>query len=94
MDKYIEKELKRYVIATVNDPSRYLVVEDGEVSFTSDIIKCTKAVSKRTAEYMRNLFYEKTGQTDIELVIIPLMITYELVCEDGIIEVGNNGFVS
>lgn len=94
MDKYIEKELKRYVIAAVSNPSQYLVVEDGEVSFTSDIIKCTKAVSKRTAEYMRNLFYEKTGQTDIELVIIPLMITYELVREDGIIEVNNNGIVS
>lgn len=91
MEKYIEKQLRRYVIATLDSPAQYLLVEDGEVSFTNDIIKCTKAVSKRTAEYMRNLFYEKTRQTDIELVVIPLVITYELICEDEIIEIQSNG---
>lgn len=94
MDKYIEKQLKRYVIATLDNPVQYLIVEDGEVSLTKDIVRCTKAVSKSTAEYMRALFCTKTGQTDVELVIIPLDITYELVREDEIVEVDNNGFIS
>lgn len=90
MEKYIEKQLKRYVIATLDNPAQYLIVEDGEVSLTKDIVRCTKAVSKSTAEYMRNLFYTKTGQNDVELVIIPLDIIYELVREG----VQNNGFIS
>lgn len=94
MKKYTEKQLRRYVIATLDNPAPYLIIEDGEVFLTKNIAICTKAVSRSTAEYMRNLFYVKTGQTDVELVIVPLNITYELVREDEIVEVDGNGIVS
>lgn len=94
MKRYVEKQIKRYIVATLEDPVRYLVVENGEVSFVKDIGRCTKAVSEQTATYIKDLFYVKTKRTDIELAIIPLNITYELICENETIEGSNDGFIS
>lgn len=76
---FLEDVLKRYVIATLDVPTKYLVFKDNSISFTSKISRCTKTVSKNTAKSIRDEFYAYTKRIDIELAIVPVQITYELV---------------
>ena len=86
MDNYLESVLGRYVIATLNNPTTYLVFKDGNISFTKQISRATKTASKTTANSIKKEFYAYTGRTDIDLVILPVKISYEIVNEENIIE--------
>lgn len=81
MKNYLESVLNRYVIATLDNPTEYLIFKDDNISFTKYISRCTKTASKNTAETIKNDFYAYTGMTDIELVILPVKISYELIQE-------------
>lgn len=82
MGNYLEKTLYRYIIATLDSPTKYLIFKDGSVSFTSHISRGTKTVGENTAQSIKNDFYMCTGRTDIELVVLPIKISYELIRED------------
>lgn len=80
MERYLEKTIRKYVIATLGTPTLYLkkVPSKKEYMFSEDIEYATKAMSKNIAEQIKNYYYQDIG-FDIELVVVPVEITYELV---------------
>ena len=82
MKKYLEKEEKKYVIATMDNPTLYLKKTPAkpEYIFTPDISIATKAVSYKVAEQIRKYYYCDTDVA-LDLVIVPVSITYELIEE-------------
>ena len=86
MRDFLESVLYRYVIATLDNPTTYLIFKDNHISFTKNISRATKTASKTTAETIKDDFYTYTGKTDIELVVLPIKISYELIQEEPIIE--------
>ena len=80
MKKYLEKELKKYVIADLSQPTNYLhSLREGRYNFINNIIVATKFVNKSTAQEICN---ECIKNTNIDLVVVPILITYEIVEED------------
>ena len=80
MNKYKEKEVKKYVIADLSQPTNYLkTMRDGKYCFIDNIVVATKFVSKITAQEICN---ECIKNTNIDLVVIPIMITYEIIEEE------------
>ena len=80
MNKYKEKEIKKYVIADLSQPTNYLKsMRDGEYSFIDNVVIATKYVSKITAQEICN---ECIKNTNIDLVVVPIMITYEIIEEE------------
>ena len=94
MNNYLESTLDRYVIATLGYPTTYLVFKDENITFTKLISRATKTAGKATANTIKNEFYAYTGRTDIELVVLPIRISYELLKEENEIEGGNVEFLS
>ena len=77
-----EQELKRYVIATVNVPTAYLKsLHFGNYCFVDNLLEATKTVDRKVAEQMKNYFYQDLGLNNIDLVVVPLNIKYELINE-------------
>lgn len=83
MKKYLEKKIKKYVIATLGNPTLYLKKKWGspEYSFVEDIEIATKGVKKSVMEQVLKYYYIETG-LDTELVIVPIEITYEIIDEE------------
>ena len=80
MNRYKEKEIKKYVIADLSQPTNYLKsMKDGEYCFIDNIVVATKFVSKTTAQEICN---ECIKNTNIDLVVVPIMITYEIIEEE------------
>ena len=86
MNDYLEYVLERYVIATTDSPTKYLVFKDDRISFTKHISNATKTAGRITANTIRNEFYAFTGRDDIELVVLPIRISYEIIREEDSIE--------
>ena len=82
MNRFKEKEEKKYVIATLDNPTFYLKKTPAkpEYVFTEDISIATKAVSYKVAEQIKKYYYCDTGIA-VDLVIVPVMITYEIIDE-------------
>jgi hypothetical protein len=79
MERFKEKELYRYVIADLSQPTNYIMsLRDAKYCFIDNIIKATKFRNKRIAEDICN---ECIRNTDIDLVVVPVMITYEIIDE-------------
>lgn len=81
MERYIEKKIKKYVIATTDGKYLRKDVIHGEYYFVEDIEIATKAEKLNTAEDFLKYYYYDTNMSEIELVIIPVEITYELINE-------------
>lgn len=94
MNNYLESILDRYVIATLDSPTTYLIFKDDNISFTKHLSKATKTTGKKTAQEIKNEFYMYTGRMDIELVVVPIRIYYELVKEDPMSEGECLGYLS
>ena len=86
MDNYLESVLDRYVIATLDNPTTYLIFKDENITFTKQISRATKTASRNIANTIKNEFYAYTGRTDIELVVLPIRISYEIIKEESEIE--------
>ena len=86
MNNYLESTLCRYVIATLDNPTTYLIFKDENITFTKQISRATKTAGRNTANAIKNEFYAYTGRTDIELVVLPIKISYEIVKERSEIE--------
>lgn len=79
MQRFKEKELKKYVIADLSQPTNYLrSLRGGKYCFIDNIVAGTKFVSKSTAE---SICRECMRNFDMDLVVVPIMITYEIVEE-------------
>ena len=79
MNKYKEKELKKYVIADLSQPTNYLhSLRGGKYCFVDNIVAGTKFVNKFIAESICN---ECMRNFDMDLVVVPVLITYEIVEE-------------
>ena len=86
MNNYLESTLERYVIATLDNPTTYLIFKDENITFTRQISRATKTAGRNTANAIKNEFYAYTGRNDIELVVLPIKISYEIVKEKSCIE--------
>jgi hypothetical protein len=82
MEKYLEKKIRKYVIATFGTPTLYLkkIPSKAEYIFSEDIEYATKAMSQKIAEQIKDYYYSDTG-SNVELVVLPVEITYELIDE-------------
>lgn len=80
MKRYLEKKIKKYVIATLDNPTLYLkkIPAKKEYYFVEDIEIATKTMSKKLAESILQYYYLDTG-LDTEMVVIPVDITYEII---------------
>ena len=77
MNRFKEKELYRYVIADLSQPTNYIMsLRDANYCFIDNIIKATKFRSKSVAEDICN---ECIRNTNLDLVVVPVMITYEII---------------
>lgn len=80
MDRYKEKELKRYIIADLSLPTNYLKsLREGNYCFIDNIGVATKFVSKSVAQSICN---ECMRNFNMDLVVVPLLITYEILVEE------------
>lgn len=80
MNKFKEKEVKKYVIADLCNPTNYIVSKrNGNYYLIDNIAIATKFVSKKTANSICNECIRNTG---MGLVVVPIIITYEIVEED------------
>ena len=79
MNKYKEKEVKKYVIADLSQPTNYILSNrNGNYCFIDNMVSSTKFVSRKTAVGICN---ECIQNCNIDLVVVPLLITYEIVEE-------------
>ena len=83
MTRYKEKVIRKYVIATLDNPTLYIKKTPSlpEYAFVEDIEMATKLMSKKVANDMIGYFYHDTNLRDIDLVIVPVEITYEIIDE-------------
>ena len=80
MKRYKEKEMKKYVIADLSQPTNYLrSVRTGNYCFVDNIVAATKFVGKTTAQLICD---ECMLMTNVGLVVVPIMITYEIIEEE------------
>lgn len=81
-DKFLEKEIQKYVIATLSNPTLYMkkVYQKTQYIFTKDIEAATKYMSKDVAAMMVEYYKKDTGD-NMDLVIIPVSISYSLIKE-------------
>lgn len=86
MNNYLESTLDRYVIATLDNPTTYLIFKDENITFTKQISRATKTAGRTTANAIKNEFYAYTGRGDIELVVLPIRISYEIIKEKNEVE--------
>ena len=82
MERYVEKKIRKYVIATFDNPTLYLkkIPSEKEYIFSEDIEYATKTMSQNIAEQIKNYYYIDTN-SNVELVVLPVEITYELIDE-------------
>lgn len=80
MNKVLEKQQLKYVLATLEQPTRYIKsLHFGKYLLTDDIENATKTMSIKIAKELVDLYVHDTGNT--EIVVLPVVITYELVNE-------------
>ena len=77
----IEKKFRKYVIATLTNPTMYLQsLHFGKYGFF-DVEGATKFKTEKMANDMIRYYRTDTGDSKTELVAVPVDITYELVKE-------------
>lgn len=79
MNRYKELEKKRYVIADFSSPTNYLLSEGNKhYTLTDNICICTKFATKDLAD----MICAECSSNDYPLVVVPIMITYEIIEEE------------
>lgn len=81
MIEHLEKELKRYVIATFDNPTNYVVCNGNcNYSFIDNIQLATKFATKFAAN---EIYKSLIVKYDFDLVVLPLSIKYVLLEEEN-----------
>lgn len=70
-----------YVIASLDNPTMYVRYINGSYILVDKIYRATKTTDKNVANEIIYRYRYTTGDTNTELVAIPLKITYELIDE-------------
>ena len=86
MQRYEEKRIKRYVIASFDSPTLYLYRLPGcsdQYAFTQNIDYAVKTVNQTDALLIKNDYLCQNG-IQLDLVVLPINIVYELINEDDI----------
>lgn len=79
--KFLEKKVRKYVVASVSQPTRYLLsMHFGNWMLVDDIEKASKTMKKSVAEDLKEYYYNDTFSNE-EFVVVPVDITYELIEE-------------
>ena len=79
MNRFKEEELYRYVIADLSQPTNYIMSSrNANYCLIDNIIKATKFRSRNVAEEICD---ECSRNANLNLVVVPLMITYEIIEE-------------
>ena len=79
MNRYKEKEIKKYVIADLSCPTNYLhSLRNGRYNLIDNIIVSTKFVNKNIAQQICN---ECSVNFNMDLVVVPILVTYEIIDE-------------
>lgn len=79
MNRYKEKEVKKYVIADLSQPTNYLKsMKEGKYCFIDNIVVATKFVNQNIAQQICD---ECIRNFNIDLVVVPIVITYEIIEE-------------
>lgn len=80
MKRFKEKELLRYVIADFSQPTNYLKsLRDAKYCLIDNIQAATKFMEKSVA---LGICDECRKNFEMDLVVLPLMISYELINEE------------
>lgn len=81
-EKILEKQVRKYVIATLNNPTLYLkkIYQRKQYVFTDDIEMATKTMSKDVADIIIEYYRSDTGDA-MEMVVVPVEVTYNLIKE-------------
>lgn len=80
MNKFKEKELKKFVIADLSNPTNYVMSKrNGNYCLIDNIVAATKFINKNVAN---NICEECKQNTGIDLVVIPINIIYEIIEEE------------
>ena len=77
---YMEKKITKYVISTIDGKYLKKTPAQKEYFFVEDIELATKAMTRKMINTILDYYYMDTG-LDTELVILPVVITYELIDE-------------
>lgn len=81
MEKFLEKKIRRYVIATLS--SSFLTRNSLSKTYLfTEIDKATKFKSRNMANSWINYYRQDTKDLELELVVIPVDISYELIQEN------------
>jgi len=81
MDKFLEKKIRRYVIATLS--SSFLARNSvGKTYLFTDIDKATKFKSRSMANNWINYYRQDTNDLELDLLVVPVDISYELIQEE------------
>lgn len=82
MEKYLEKKMRKYVIATLD--SKFLARDslNDRYCFT-DIVGASKYKSRNMGLQWIDYYRRDTGDLLLELVVIPVDISYELINENS-----------
>ena len=80
MNRYVEKKIIKYVAATLDNPTLYLKKTPAkpEYCFVEDIEMATKTLNQKLMEQIIS-YYCLDTRMDIELVAVPIEITYEII---------------
>ena len=80
MNRYLEKKIIKYVAATLDNPTLYLKKTPAkpEYCFVEDIEMATKSLNKKLMNQIISYYYLDT-KIDVELVAVPIEITYEII---------------
>ena len=80
MDKYIERRIKKFVIANMDGCYLKRLPTDS-YCFVKNIEAATKFMGSQLASEYIHYYYRDTGIIDNELLVVPVIISYELIKE-------------
>ena len=85
MQRFLEKKVRKYVIATLDRPTQYLVVPPApqKYYFVEDIERASKTLTRKLANEVHQLYYNDSGLNQIHTVVVPIEETYEIIMEDN-----------
>jgi hypothetical protein len=86
-NRYLEKKKKLFVIASMG--SQYLMRKNNVYYFVDDIEIALKFKSRNMAKEYVNYYKSDLGDGALEVVIVPLEVSYELIDES--IDENNDG---
>ena len=79
MNRYKEKEIKKYVIADLSQPTNYLhSLREGRYNFIDNIVVATKFLNINIAQQICD---ECIKNFNMDLVVVPIVISYEIIEE-------------